>query len=59
MLQMEAGTVGAGPARTRASRVIRLFLPLVALSVVAVGALAYLVLVIVPSASAAGGCGGG
>ena len=43
----------------RARRAFRLFLPLVVTIVVAAGALAYLVLVIVPSADAAGGCGGG
>ena len=55
------GTVMPGTAVTRTwpRHVRSLGFALVVTIVVAAGALAYLVLVIVPSADAAGGCGGG
>jgi hypothetical protein len=46
-------------ARLRPRRVRRLVLALAVAIMMAAGVLAFLVLVVVPSADAAGGCGGG
>jgi hypothetical protein len=59
MGNLEAGTPDAGAARKRARHGRRLVLALVAAIVMAAGVLAFLALVVVPYASAAGGCGGG
>jgi peptidoglycan/LPS O-acetylase OafA/YrhL len=57
----DSGTLDAANARMRARRARRLVpaLALVAAIVMTAGVLAFLVLVVMPSASAAGGCGGG